>query len=109
MTTLRDATAAAEQAINDALGDEITYDPSSGAATTFNAWVDFGNADVSTGNSSSNAESIVIEVPYAKVALPDRADRITIALRPGNIYAPAGWEQGATGSTWRIPLKRVSA
>lgn len=109
MTTLRDATAAAEQAINDALGDAITYDPASGAPATFNAWVEFGNSDVSTGNSSSNAESIVIEVPYAKVAQPDRADRITIALRPGKTYAPAGWEQGLTGATWRIPLKRVSA
>ena len=83
--------------------------PASGGASTFNAWVEFGNAEVSTGNSASTAEEIFVEVPYAKVATPNRDDRITIALRPGNIYAPAAWRQSPQGQVWIIALKRVSA
>lgn len=109
MTTLRDATAALEQDINDALGDEITYTPDGGSAATFNAWVDFDPKQISTGASTANVEAIEIEVPYAKVATPSRDDRIAITIRPGVTYAPAGWKTSPIGSAWRITLKKVTA
>jgi hypothetical protein len=109
MPTLRDASASIEQSLNDVLGDEITYTPADGAPATFNAWVEFGDVRLSSPGSSASADTIVIEVPFAKVAQPTKDDRIAITIRPGMLYAPAAIEQGETGQTWRIPLRKVAS
>lgn len=107
MTTLRDATAALDQLVDDELGDEITYTPGGGSPSTFSAWVDFGSEVISAGGSAGNSQVKQIEVPMSLVDTPDKADRITLAIRPGVIYAPAGWQEDVTGEKWVIQLKRV--
>ena len=109
MPTLRDLSAALESAVNDALGDEITYTPSGGEADTFNAWVEFGTVDITAGSSRATAERIVIEVPFAKVAAPSSDDRITIALRPGLTFKPASVDRAPTGDGSIIVLAKVAS
>ena len=109
MSTLRDLmnglSGGFDQQINDALGDEVTYTPSGGAAATFNAWVEFAVVDITGQGSRSQGEQIILEVPAEKLETPSRDDRLTIALRPGRLYGPASWEPSTTGSGWRIPLR----
>lgn len=108
MPTLRDLTGSMDARLNDVLGDSITYAPAAGQAFTFNTWVEFGNADVQTQGSRSTSARVAIEVPFARVAAPSREDRISIAIRPGKIFAPASWEESPTGDAWMIDLKQVA-
>lgn len=108
MTILRKATAALENVVNDILGDEITYTPEGGAPLTFNAWVEFDTDHVRAGGSSATARVRAVEVPMSRVPTPSKeGDRITIAIRPGEIFKPRDIEEGAGGETWFIPLTRV--
>ena len=109
MTTLRDQTAALLKAEMDFLGDEITYTPTGGAAVTFNAWVEFNTDHVTSPGSSATAYPKSVEVLMSQIADPNKADRVSIALRPGIIYAPADIIEGATGETWILPLKKVTS
>lgn len=93
----------------DLLGDEIVYQVAGGAALRFNAWVEFDTEYVRSPGSASTSYGKLIEVPMSKVAQPTKDDRITITMRPGEIYAPADVIEAATGETWRLPLKKVAA
>lgn len=108
MTTLRDLSPGMDQLVNDMLGDEITYTPDGGDAETFNAWVEFGPGDVTTGQTRAATEQIVIEIPFTRRELPSRADSIAITIRPDRVYSPAGWDYSLSGDGWRIVLKRES-
>lgn len=105
MGTLRNLTEEMEAAINNSHGDVITYTPDGGSPVTFDTWVEFDADQVGMGS----AAELLVEVLRSRVPAPSRADRITIAIRPGVIYAPADVRQGATGATWRLPLKKVAS
>lgn len=109
MTPLDALTEGLEQRVNDSLGSEITYLPVSGTPLTFNAWVVFDTTLINPSNSAGSIDVVQIEVPVAKVPMPVRDDRFTIAKRPGKIFALAERNEGPSGETWILPLKRVSA
>lgn len=106
MTTLREATAALHRAEMDELGDEITYTPGGGGPSTFNAWVEFNNDQVATPGSSTTVHSRLVEVLKADVPAPARGDAVTIGILPGQAFVVADVQDGETGATWRLPLKR---
>ena len=108
MTTLRDRTAALETMVNQTLGDEITYTVSGDDPATFDAWVEFGNQDVATGQSRVQATQIVIEIPKT-LTTPAQTDRIAVTIMPGVTWAPASWDTDDTGANWRIICKRANA
>lgn len=109
MTVLRDATAALESAVNDHLGDEITYTPEGGSAQTFNAWVEFENDMLRGPGSASRARRRIVEVPKELIpAVSKEGDRITIQVVPGVTFKPADIEDGESGDSWRITLMKVA-
>jgi hypothetical protein len=109
MPPLRDLTAALEAAVNDHLGDEVTYTPASGSPLTFNAWVEFDNEEIRGGGSLGQARGVLL-IEVSKSIIPSvnvAEDRITIAVKPGETYKPANVLEGAGGATWRLPLAKV--
>lgn len=109
MSALRDQTAALLKAEMDHLGDEITYTPQGGSAVTFNAWVTFGAEHFNSPGSAATKATPQVEVRAADVPNPSVQDRLTIALRPGALFAPVDILDGETGETWVLPLKKVAS
>lgn len=90
------------------LGDEISYTPDGGSASTFNAWVEFDNEELSGGISRTVVRARLIEVLKTNVPTVSKdGDRITIAVIPGKTFKPADVLEGSTGETWRISLMQV--
>lgn len=110
MTQLRGLSDGLEAATMDHLGDEITYTPEGESPRTFNCWVEFDTDRFGSPGSAATKATPQIEVRMADVPAPKtNTDRITIALRPGQIFTPADVRDGPTGETWVLPLKKVPA
>jgi hypothetical protein len=105
---LRDLTAGLESAVNQHLGDEITYTPAGSGAVTFNAWVETSDEPIRGTGGTSTARVRTIEVPKEIVPVYDMTgDRITIALLPDQVFKPGNVDEGEGFATWRITLARV--
>lgn len=89
----------------EAIGDEIVYTPSGGAALNIKAWVNHNDQAIQFGNSAAITGDASIQVRVIDVAQPTKADIIDLP-RTGLSYRPASIMRDRSGRLWNITLKR---
>lgn len=105
---LESLTPSMDAAIDEALGERITYRVNGGPPIYPKAHVTYGDAPQDLGAGQAIEQDITLSI--RKISLPNMptsADRITLGKRPGVVFKPTNPSHDDSGYHWIVNLKVV--
>jgi hypothetical protein len=91
------------------VGDPIEYQVSGfGPALQIRSFADHGDQTVEFGATAGTVGDASIQIRIIDVAIPNKADVITLPRIAGQTFRPARWERSRCGRFWNVSLKRAS-
>ena len=108
MSDLESLTPDMDAAIDDILGERITYRVDGGPPIYPKAHVYYADGKQDLGAGTGVQQEIVVHVRIISLPrMPSSADRITLGKRPGKTFKPTNPSRDDSGTHWIITLKEV--
>lgn len=108
MSDLESLTPDMDAAIDDILGERITYRVNGGPPIYPKAHVFYADAQQDIGAGQAIEQDITVHIRKISLpAMPNSADRITLGKRPGVTFKPTSPSHDDSGLHWIVKLKVV--
>lgn len=108
MNDLESLTPGMDDAIDDILGERITYRVDGGPPIYPKAHVYYGDAPLDIGAGQAIEQDIKVHIRIISLPrMPNSSDRITLGKRPGKVFKPTNPSRDDSGHHWILNLKVV--
>lgn len=109
MNDLESLTPGMDDAIDDILGERITYRVDGGPPIYPKAHVYYGDAPTDLGAGVAIEQDITVHIRKISLPrMPNSSDRITLGKRPGKVFKPTSPSLDDSGYHWIVKLKIAS-
>ena len=108
MNDLESLTPAMDDAIDNILGESITYRVNGGPPIYPKAHVNYGDAPQDLGAGVAIEQDITLSIRKISLpTMPNSSDRITLGKRPGKVFKPVNPSDDDSGYHWIVKLREV--